>query len=65
MIYFNNEKKINELKQKMNKDNICVFMDYDKTITSSESEDSWATSANKKVMGKEITNALNKYCEKY
>ena len=65
MIYFNSKKKINELKQKINKDNICVFMDYDKTITSSESEDSWATSANKKVMGKEITNALNKYCEKY
>ena len=26
MIYFNSEKKINELKEKMNKDNICVFM---------------------------------------
>ena len=44
MIYFNNQKKINELKQKMNKDNICVFMDYDKTITANDSEDSWDAS---------------------
>ncbi len=65
MIYFNSEKKINELKEKMNKDNICVFMDYDKTITSSDSEDSWATSANKKAMGMEIANDLNKLYEKY
>ena len=65
MIYLNNEKKINELEQKVNKDNICVFIDYDKTITSSESEDSWATSANKKAMGQEIANDLNKLYEKY
>ena len=51
MIYLNNEKKTNKLKEKMTKDNICVFIDYDKTITSNESEDSWATSANKKAMG--------------
>ena len=65
MIYFNNEKKIDELKQKINKDNIYVFMDYDKTITSSKSEDSWATTANKKAMGKAISNDLNKFYEKY
>ena len=65
MIYVNNEKKVNELKEKMNKYNICVFIDYDKTITSSDSEDSWATSANKKVMGKGIFNELDKLCEKY
>lgn len=65
MIYFNNEKKIDELKQKINKDNIYVFMDYDKTITSSKSEDSWATTANKKAMGKAISNELNKFYEKY
>ena len=65
MIYFNSEKKINELKQKINKDNICVFMDYDKTITSSESEDSWDASANKEVMGEKIIKDLNKYYEKY
>ena len=65
MIYFNNKKKIDELKQKINKDNIYVFMDYDKTITSSKSEDSWATTANKKAMGKAISNDLNKFYEKY
>lgn len=65
MIYLNNEKKTNKLKEKMNKDNICVFIDYDKTITSNESEDSWATSANKKAMGEEISNNLDKYYEKY
>lgn len=65
MIYLNNEAKIKELKEKINKDNICVFMDYDKTITSSDSEDSWATSANKKAMGQEIANDLNKLYEKY
>ena len=65
MIYFNNKKKIDELKQKINKDNIYVFMDYDKTITSSKCEDSWATTANKKAMGKAISNDLNKFYEKY
>lgn len=65
MIYFSNEKKINELKQKMNKDNICVFLDYDKTITSNESEDSWAVSANKTIMGEGLSNDLNKLAEKF
>lgn len=65
MIYLNNEKKINDLKQKINKDNICVFMDYDKTITSSKSDDSWDASANEKVMGKNITKDLEKYYREY
>ena len=65
MIYFNNEKKINELKQKMNKDNICVFMDYDKTITANDSEDSWDASANKEIMGENIKRDLEKYYQEY
>ena len=65
MIYINNKEKVNKLKEKMNKDNICVFLDYDKTITSSTSEDSWAVSANEKVMGEELANALNICYEKY
>ena len=65
MIYFNSEKKINELKQKMNKDNICVFLDYDKTITSSKSDDSWDASANQEVMGENITKDMDKYYQKY
>ena len=65
MIYLNNEKKINDLKQKINKDNICVFMDYDKTIISSKSDDSWDASDNEKVMGKNITKDLEKYYREY
>ena len=49
----------------MKKKKICIFLDYDKTITSSESEDSWATTANRKVMGQEISNDLDKLYEKY
>ena len=65
MIYINNEEKVNKLKEKMDKNNICIFLDYDQTITSSESEDSWATTANRKVMGQEISNDLDKLYEKY
>lgn len=65
MIYINSEKKVEELQKKINKDNICVFLDYDKTITSNESEDSWAASANKEVMGENITKDMNKYYQKY
>lgn len=65
MIYLNNEKKINKLREKMNKSNIYVFMDYDKTITSNKSEDSWDTIANRKVMGEELANGLNGYYQKY
>ena len=65
MIYLNKENKINQLKESMNKDNICVFMDYDKTITSKDSEDSWAVSANKESMGEKISNDLNKFSKKY
>lgn len=65
MIYVNNKEKVNTLKKVMNKDNICVFLDYDKTITSSKSEDSWAASANRKVLGENIANDLDKYYQKY
>ena len=65
MIYFNNQKKINELKGKMSKDNICVFMDYDKTITANDSEDSWDASANKEIMGENIKRDLEKYYQEY
>ena len=65
MIYINNKEKVNKLKEKMNKDNICVFMDYDKTITSNTSEDSWAASANRKALGENIANNLDRYYEKY
>ena len=65
MIYLNNEKKINELKEKMNINSICVFLDFDKTITTGDSQDSWDASANIEVFGKELLNRLGKYYEKY
>ncbi len=65
MIYINNENKIKALEKKFNKENICIFLDFDKTITSNESEDSWTVSANKKIIGEDIYNELDKYCEKY
>ncbi len=65
MIYINNEEKINRFKKLIHKDNICIFIDFDKTITSSESVDSWDASANKEVMGKEISNSLDKISQKY
>lgn len=65
MIYLNNETKIKELKQKIKKDNICIFIDFDKTITSNDSRDSWDAIANRKVMGEELANGLNVYYQKY
>ena len=65
MIYLNNETKLKELKNKMNKDNICVFIDFDKTITSNGSRDSWDAIANRKVMGEGLANALDVYYQKY
>ena len=65
MIYLNDEKKINELKEKINKENKCVFIDFDKTITSNKSQDSWAASANKTILGEQLAKDLDKYYEKY
>ena len=65
MIYLNNQTKINRLKEKMNADNICIFIDFDRTITSKDSEDSWAASANKKAMGEGLSKELDSYYEKY
>ena len=65
MLYINNEKKINELKEKMNKNNICIFIDYDKTITSSNSVDSWMAIVNKKVANEKLLYELNECNKKY
>ena len=65
MIYINNQKKLKEIKNKINKDNICIFLDYDETITSSDSEDSWAAIANKEVLGEELLKEMDKYYEIY
>lgn len=63
MIYLNNEKKINKLRETMNKENTCIFIDYDRTITSSNSVDSWMAIVNKKVADEKLLDELNK-CNK-
>lgn len=63
MIYINNENKIKRIIDQ--KDNCCFFLDYDKTITTSDSEDSWAASANREAMGNKIADTLDKLYEKY
>ena len=65
MLYINNEKKINELKEKMNKNNICIFIDYDKTITSSNIGDSWMAIVNKKVANEKLIYELSECNKKY
>lgn len=65
MVYLNNENKVDKLKEKMNTSDIVIFMDFDRTITSKNSEDSWAATANKKVMGEGLSKELNIYYEKY
>lgn len=65
MLYIKNEKKINKLKEKMNKKNICIFIDYDKTITSPNSVDSWMAIVNKKVANEKLIDELNECNKKY
>ena len=65
MLYINNEKKINKLKETMNKENTCIFIDYDRTITSSNSVDSWMAIVNKKVADEKLLDELNKCNKKY
>lgn len=62
MIYIKDENKIHTLRAKMNKDNTCIFMDFDKTITTGESQDSWDASANSE---KRLSNGLEEYYKKY
>ena len=56
-----NTNKINQLE--INKDNVCVVLDFDRTITSEESTDSWDASG--RILGKEFKEEMQKYYEKY
>lgn len=58
-----NQKKIQQLK--INKNNTYVVIDFDRTITSNESQDSWAASANPKAVGKELGKQMDELYEKY
>ena len=62
MRYVNNN-KINKLN--LNKDNTYIVMDFDKTITSYDSSDSWDAVANPKVVGQGIRTDMDKLYKKY
>lgn len=62
MKYINNNK---QEKLKINKQNTYLVIDFDKTITSNQSQDSWAASANADILGKEITQKMDELCQKY
>lgn len=62
MIYINEEK----LEQcKINKNNICYIIDFDRTLTKENCEDSWAAVASKKIFGEELAKELNNLYKKY
>lgn len=63
MIYINNKNKIEKFKK--TRESYCIFLDYDRTITTAESDDSWAASANRKVVGDVIADNLDILYEKY
>ena len=57
------EEKIKNLQY--NKNNIFVVLDFDRTITSNESEDSWAATSNKEIMGEEINFKMDELYKVY
>lgn len=62
MEYINKEKlsKIN-----LNKNNICYIIDFDRTLTKENCEDSWDAVASKKIFGEELSKELNNLYQKY
>ena len=62
MKYLNNN-KINQLN--LNKDNTYIVMDFDKTITSYDSSDSWDAAANPKFVEQGIRSDMDKLYKKY
>ncbi len=62
MRYVNNN-KINKLN--LNKDNTYIVIDFDKTITSYDSSDSWDAVANPKFVGQGIRSDMDKLYKKY
>ena len=60
MIYKNNKKNI-----EFNKNNTYIVIDFDKTITSYESTDSWAASANPSIVDSGLMKEMDILYEKY
>ena len=49
----------------INKNNICIIIDFDRTITSSDSPDSWDAVVNPKIVENGIRNDMDKLYKKY
>lgn len=62
MLYINNE-KLNHIS--LNRDNFAILIDFDHTITSKDSLNSWAILENSKFMSKSFTNAAKKLVDTY
>lgn len=62
MLYINNE-KLNHIS--LNKDNFAIFMDFDHTITSKDSLNSWAILENPKYMSKSFRTEAKKLLDIY
>lgn len=62
MIYIN-EGKLEQCK--INKNNICYIIDFDRTLTKENCEDSWDAVASKKIFGEELAKELNNLYKKY
>lgn len=62
MIYIN-EGKLEQCK--INKNNICYIIDFDRTLTKENCEDSWNAVASKKIFGEELAKELNNLYKKY
>lgn len=58
-----NRKKLSKINIKPN--NICYIIDFDRTLTKENCEDSWDAVASKKIFGEELAKELNKLYKKY
>lgn len=62
-MYINNQKKINEIK--LNRDNFCIVVDFDRTLSKGTSESTWGTFARAKVFNEEYDKLRQEQYAKY
>lgn len=61
MIYIKDKNKVEEIQNNINKYNITMFMDFDRTMTTPESDDSWDASAKKNGLSTKLEEFYDKY----